>query len=72
MLTVTACCVITWFPLELFLSFSGTLPQTVAATGSSVLAVLAYLNVLLNGVIYSFRLGVITRSWQALRRLCGA
>jgi hypothetical protein len=71
MLMVTACYIICWFPFGIFMIFYGLLPQTVAVTASSVLVVFAYVNLIMNAVIYSFRLGVITRSWQALRRLNG-
>jgi hypothetical protein len=71
MLTITVCCIICWFPLDLFLIFYGYLPQSVATTGSLVLTVLAYMYVLLNAVIYSLRLGTFTRMWVSLRRLAG-
>jgi hypothetical protein len=72
MLTLTVCYIICWFPLDLFLIFYGFLPKTVASMGSLLMAIPAYVNVVLNAVIYSFRLGVITRSWRALRRLGSA
>jgi hypothetical protein len=68
MLTVTACYITCWFPLDLFLIFVRLLPLTVVSIGDPVLTIIAYMNVLLNAVIYSFRFGVITRVWRAFRR----
>lgn len=72
MLTVTACYTICCFPLDLFMIFLGSLPFTVAYTNSLILTVLAYMNLLVNAVIFIIRLRIITRMWLALRRLVDA
>jgi predicted secreted protein len=70
MLTATVCYILCWFPLDLFMIFSGHLPQNVVSTMNMALGGLTYMTVLLNAMVYSSRLGVFRRSWRAFRRLC--
>jgi hypothetical protein len=69
MLTVTACFIICWGPFDLFMVIYWYLPVFIGSVGSLVLVVLAYVNVLLNAVIYSSHLGTIQLIWRAFRRL---
>lgn len=72
MLAACACFVVFWFPLDLFVIFSGHLPHDVVSTVGTALTVLAYTAVLLGAIINSIRTSVITRSWRAFRHLCDA
>jgi 7 transmembrane receptor (rhodopsin family) len=70
MLTVTACFIVCWFPVDFFQTIYYYIPQlTASLSGILVMTVLAYMNVLLNAVIYSSHLGVISRCWRAFRKL---
>jgi hypothetical protein len=71
MLTVTACFIICWSPSDFFQVIPWFVPQLpVSFAGQQVMTVLAYLNILLNAVIYSSHLSVVRRSWRAFCQLC--
>jgi hypothetical protein len=73
MLTVTACFIICWFPLDFYLVINyWHLKQLLDSRDSLIVILLAYVNVLLNAIIYSSHLDVFTRSWRAVRELSAA
>lgn len=70
-LTVTACFFVCWCPVQLF----STLAQFQSFTNKSYitqyLTFLGYVNVVINPVIYSAHLDVVSRTRRALGNLCG-
>jgi hypothetical protein len=64
MLTISACYIICWFPMDFYQILYCFLPRQVSssAAGTQFMIVLAYTNVVLTAAIYSIYLGAISRS----------
>jgi hypothetical protein len=70
MLMVTICFVVCWFPVDFYQDVCVFFPELeVPAAGMQSMTMIAYLNILLNAVIYSAHLNVIGRTWHAIRGL---
>jgi hypothetical protein len=70
MLIVTACFIVCWFPVDLYQDVFLFFPQLkISSAGMQSMTMLAYLNILLDAVIYSAHLNVVGRTWHAVRKL---
>jgi hypothetical protein len=70
MLIVIACFIVCWFPVDFYQDVFLFFPQLkISSAGMQSMTLLAYLNILLNAVIYSAHLNVVGRAWYAIRKL---
>jgi 7 transmembrane receptor (rhodopsin family) len=69
MIMITTCFFVCWCPIQLLSTINLWQPTTSTMTISQYLTFVAYLNVVINPIIYSAHLDVVGRTWRAMRHL---